>query len=250
MKLFLTPTTCIDTKTGFDLSIPLQNNDKNPTAWYVAAPEIEPVMENGWVGAVKLGGAVNFNNIRFNPHGHTTHTECLGHITEKVHSINQTLSTFFFTAKVITIIPEHIENNGVMDKIITAKQLKDAIGDTTVEALIVRTLPNVNKASAQYSGTNPCYFETIGAQVLIDLNIKHLLIDLPSVDREEDGGKLAFHHLFWQVPEDPNFERTISELLLIGDEVEDGEYILNLQVAAFENDAAPSRPVIFKIESI
>jgi arylformamidase len=249
MILFLTPTTFIDTNKGFDLSIPLQNNGKNPTAWYVSAPEIEPVMENGWIGSVQDGGSVNFNNIRFNPHGHTTHTECLGHITEQVHSINETLSTFFFTAKIITIQPETAENNGVMDEIVTASQLKNAIGNAKFEALIVRTLPN-NKSEKQYSGTNPCYFETIGAQVLIDNNINHLLIDLPSVDREQDGGKLAFHHLFWEVPSQPNFERTISELLFISDEVKDGEYILNLQVASFENDAAPSRPVVFEIKNL
>jgi arylformamidase len=248
MKLFLTPTTFIDTNKGFDLSIPLQNTDKNPTAWYVSAPEIEPVMENGWIGSVKKGGSVNFNNIRFNPHGHTTHTECLGHITEKVHSINNTLSSFFFTAKIVTIQPEIIDNNGSIDQLITANQLKKAIGDSKTEALIVRTLPNTDKFTKHYSGTNPCYFESTGAEVLINLKIKHLLIDLPSVDREEDGGKLAFHHNFWEVPNRPNFERTISELLFIPDEVKDGEYILNLQVASFENDAAPSRPIVFEIE--
>jgi hypothetical protein len=30
--------------------------------------------------------------------------------------------------------------------------------------------------------------------------------------------------------------------------VEDGEYFLNLQIAPFENDATPSKPILYKIE--
>ncbi len=249
MKLYLTPNTYIDTQKGFDLSIPLSNTEQNPTAWHVNAPIMEPVMENGWIGSVKDGGSVNFRNIAFNPHGHTTHTECLGHITTEVYSINETLKEFFFTAKIVSILPEEIEVDGVTDLRISAQQLNNAIGETKASALIVRTLPNTDKTHKHYTGTNPCYFEKEGAQVLIDCKIDHFLIDTPSVDRESDGGKLAFHHAFWEVPNNPNFTRTISELLFVPSEVADGEYILNLQVASFENDAAPCRPVVFKLEN-
>ena len=78
-------------------------------------------------------------------------------------------------------------------------------------------------------------------------DIKHLIIDLPSVDKENDGGELAFHHKFWNVPSNPNLERTITELAYIPEDIEDGEYILNLQIAPFENDASPSRPILFKV---
>src|SRR5690554_8206356 len=86
---------------GIDLSIPLSNDEKNPLAWYVKPPRFEPVMEDGWVGSVKKGGAVNFRNIFFNPHGHGTHTECLGHITPEIHSINEHLNQFFFQAVIV-----------------------------------------------------------------------------------------------------------------------------------------------------
>jgi len=68
------------------------------------------------------------------------------------------------------------------------------------------------------------------------------------VDREEDEGVLAFHHAFWQVPENPNFDRTITELIYVDSDIPDGDYILNFQVAPFENDASPSRPVLYKIK--
>jgi hypothetical protein len=84
--------------------------------------------------------------------------------------------------------------------------------------------------------------------LLNDRGIKHLLIDLPSVDRENDGGALAFHHQFWGVPDKLNFERTITELIYVPDSVEDGTYLLELQTAPFENDASPSRPILYQIK--
>jgi hypothetical protein len=70
---------------------------------------------------------------------------------------------------------------------------------------------------------------------------------MPSVDRESDEGKLAFHHAFWNVPENPN-DKTITELIYVNDEITDGLYILEMQMAPFENDASPSRPVLYKIQ--
>ena len=111
----------IDTSNPLDISIPLSNTSENPRAWYVDLPKIEPVMENGFIGSVKAGGSVNFRNISFNPHGHGTHTECLGHITSEIYSINKHLSQFFFTAEVISVFPEKIGK----DKVITKKSIEE-----------------------------------------------------------------------------------------------------------------------------
>ena len=121
--------------------------------------------------------------------------------------------------------------------------------DLNVEALIIRTKPNDHsKMQRQYSGTNFPYL-TIGAmQRIVDAGVQHLLVDLPSVDREEDGGALAAHHLFWNVPVEPNFQKTITELIYVPNEIADGSYVLNLQVSNFANDAAPSRPMLFDLE--
>jgi hypothetical protein len=43
---------------------------------------------------------------------------------------------------------------------------------------------------------------------------------------------------------------TITELAFVPDDVKDGLYLLNLQVAPFDNDAAPSRPLLFRLEAI
>ncbi|HLV41613.1 MAG TPA: cyclase family protein [Brumimicrobium sp.] len=235
----------IDLSKGIDLSIPLSNDANNPLAWYVKPPRFEPVMEDGWIGSVKEGGTVNFRNIFFNPHGHGTHTECLGHITPEVYSINESLNEFFFQAVVLTVKPESVGK----DLIVLENQLKSLKQYASIEALIIRSLPNtVEKKSTNYSSTNPPYLDIGCLEIINQLGIKHLLIDLPSVDKEIDGGVLAFHHGFWEVPNNPRFDRTITELIFVPNNVEDGEYLLNLQVAAFENDAAPSRPVLFRLK--
>lgn len=226
-----------------DLSIPLVAGPNRLSAWYVDPIKIEPVRMGDWVGEVKQGAAVNFRNIFFNPHGHGTHTETVGHISDKDYPINRLINQFFYFAEVISIAPEIIEG----DSVITKQQITNALKYNS-EALIIRTLPNhTDKLTRQYSNTNPTYLQKEAAKHLCNLNIKHLMIDTPSVDREQDGGSLLAHHAFWNYPENPRLDATISELIFIEDSIEDGFYLLNLQIAPFENDASPSRPLLFKL---
>jgi kynurenine formamidase len=122
------------------------------------------------------------------------------------------------------------------------------------EAIVIRTLPNLQeKRSKKYSDTNPPYLEEKAAVFVREKGIKHLLIDLPSVDKEKDQGKLLAHKAFWNVKntqelnDDARLDATITELIFVRDEVEDGSYLLNLQIASFENDASPSKPILYKI---
>lgn len=249
----------IDLSKPIDISIPLTNTDENPIAWYIEKPVIEPVVFGDWIGKVSEGkSSTNFNNIFFNPHGHGTHTECLGHITNDFYSINQCLKQFFFFAKLITVEPEKIGD----DLVITKESISTALNVTnakaslsaTTEALIIRTLPNEkDKKSRKYSNTNPPYLSEEAAIFIRESEIQHLLIDLPSVDKEHDEGKLLAHKAFWNVKDtlnlnsDARLNATITEMIFVSDEIQDGDYILNLQIASFENDASPSKPLLYKI---
>ena len=82
---------------------------------------------------------------------------------------------------------------------------------------------------------------------MAEAGVNHLLLDLPSVDREDDGGKLLAHHAFWKYPQATRRQATITELIFVPDSIVDGTYLLNLQIASFENDASPSKPVLYKI---
>ncbi len=233
----------IDLSKPLDISILLRASKENVNAWYIQEPKIEPVTDGKWIGKVSEGASTNFNNITFNPHGHGTHTECVGHITPEFHSINDTLKQFFFLAEVITISPEKKGS----DRVITADQIKSTIRSKDVKALIIRTLPNKeNKLNRQYSNTNWPYFTEDAATYIREISIEHLLIDLPSVDKEKDEGKLLAHKAFWNYPKATRFQATITEMIYVDNEIEDGTYLLNLQIASFQNDATPSKPILYK----
>jgi arylformamidase len=230
-----------------DISIPLRAGEENVNAWYCAPVKIEPVRMGDWIGDVNQGGSVNFRNITFNPHGNGTHTECVGHISKENYSVNQCLKKFFFMAELITILPDEL-NDG--DKVITRKHIENCLGEKRPEALIIRTLDNhISKINRHYSNTNPPYLDHEAASYINELGIDHLLIDLPSVDKEVDGGKLSAHHEFWQYPHNTQLQRTITEMIYVPNTIFDGAYLLNLQIASFENDASPSKPVLFQLNS-
>ena len=79
------------------------------------------------------------------------------------------------------------------------------------------------------------------------------VVDLPSLDRGDDPA-LTAHRIFWGLP--PGATRaaqaarpaaTVTELAFIDDSIADGHYLLNLQVAPFVADAAPSRPILLPL---
>lgn len=228
-----------DLTAGIDLSIPFEHNGKL-NAYHAAPVHIEPFKMGDWVGEVAQGGSVNYRNISFNPHGNGTHTECVGHIDNTIHSVNEHFTQFHCVAQLVTIQPTVLTNG---DLVVTTDLLPQLEG---VDAVIIRTLPNAEaKRQRNYSGANPPYLHPDAVRKLVNAGCKHLILDLPSVDREEDEGKLLGHKAFWQYPEATRMDCTITELAFIPTSVEDGLYLLNLQVAPFVNDAAPSRPVIY-----
>jgi kynurenine formamidase len=226
-----------------DISIPYESG-KGVKAWYVDDVKIEPVKMGDWVGEVSAGASVNFRNIYFNPHGHGTHTECVGHITKESLSVNRSLGKYFFSAILISVTPEKIGN----DEIITLAQVQQFSYPEAFEALIIRTLPNeLSKLNKNYSNTNPPYLAAEVAEFLHAKHVQHLLIDMPSVDREKDDGKLAMHHAFWQYPPLAQLHKTITEMIFVSNEIADGRYLLELQTAPFVNDATPSRPILYRL---
>lgn len=238
-----------DLNTGIDCSIPLVAGPGRVAAWYVSPIRIAPVRTDGWVGSVAEGGSVNFREITFNPHGHGTHTECLGHITSEVHSVNALIRSFHHPALLRSIQPKEAasdrEADGIQkgDLLITEAMIPDG---PLPAALVLRSLPNGDfKASTNYSNTNPAYLSPSAMKKIVAAGVEHLLLDLPSVDRESDGGALRAHRIFWGIGSRLRKNCSITEMIYVPDEVEDGMYLLNLQFAPFENDASPSRPVLY-----
>ena len=219
--------------------------------FYAPDLKLEPYVSGDFIGSVKAGAPVNFYNVFFNPHGNGTHTESLGHITKNQESVNKQLRQFHFISFVASV---SLEKKGSNDRVITLAALKKALPNEIPKAIIIRTKPNrISKKRKDYSGTNPPYIVASAMRYLVKHGVEHLLIDLPSVDREIDKGKLATHHIFWGLDKNAKKKRaqcTITELIFVENSVKDGWYLLNLQLAPFELDASPSKPIIYQLNKV
>lgn len=237
-----------DAAQPIELGVPVQS-DGGARAWYVGPPRFEPVRMGDWVGSVAEGGSVNFRDVYFNPHGHGTHTECLGHITAVCERLPEALPPVLVPAAVITVQTEvRGEDRVLTGRDVCAAWDRWAEGSVEVKACVLRTAPPDPECGRRdWSNSNPPYLEAAAAKGLADRGVEHLLLDLPSVDREVDGGALAAHRAFWRVPDAPRRHATITEMIHVPEGVADGVYLLNLQVALLDNDAVPSRPVLFRI---
>lgn len=227
-----------------DLSIPMRFGGLQPNAF--GAPEAVSTP----LGDTRAGSSVNYEQYTLIPHCNGTHTECVGHITDERISILDCLRDVIMPALLVSVEASAAENG---DLVLTADALRSAgVERKTAAALIVRTLPNDDgKLSTRYDVEHiPPYFTPEAIELIVICGFTHLLTDLPSIDRLYDQGKLMNHRIFWNLPtrsstySSSRISSTITELIYVPNEVQDGRYALNLQIAPFAADAAPSRPVL------
>jgi arylformamidase len=232
-----------------DISLPLKEGVENPNCYWADPVKFETISSGNFIGSVKDGGSVNYQKLTLTPHGNGTHTECSGHLSsDETATINQRLTTFHFIAELISLSPEKISNG---DQVITLQSFKQKIKHPHANAVVLRTLPNIDSKKTQsYSGTNPPYIEVALTEYLASQNVQHLLIDLPSVDREVDEGKLLAHKAFWKFPANIRKHCTITELVFVNNSIPDGLYLLNLQITSLEMDASPSKPILYKLAEV
>lgn len=258
----------IDAAHPIDLSIPLRFNGEQPNTYDVPLASARAYEAGSLVGDTRRGGSCNFEAYRLIPHCNGTHTECVGHLALERISLHEVLRSSFMPATLISVAPEPAETcqetcrpeAKAGDQMLTKARLECQLAKHSkhfLQGLLVRTLPNDPcKRSRRYAEPPPPYFTTEAMQLVCALNVQHLLVDIPSVDRTLDEGKMTTHHIFWDLPEESHDAnprshsmKTITEMIFVPDQVGDGQYILNLQIPAFVADAAPSRPMLYKLRS-
>jgi arylformamidase len=199
--------------------------------------------DGDFIGNTNQGGPCNLETITFTPHGNSTHTECVGHIADSPFLVNDHIADTYYLAALWSL-----SSLGTNDKMSLNFEKQNFIELNDVDALVIRSLPNTpDRIHTDYSGQNATYIAVSDMQKIVDSGIKHLIIDLPSVDPEWDGGALAAHHVFWQYPANTRTNASITEFAFIPNELNDGQYLLKLNIGNFESDAAPSRPVLYPI---
>ncbi|HEY8191568.1 MAG TPA: cyclase family protein [Alphaproteobacteria bacterium] len=240
----------IDTSKPVDISQPIRFDGNSITAFGAPHARSEPYQSGTFHGDTRRGGSCNCELYIFSPHLHGTHTECVGHITDERIAVHDVMKDSFIPATLITVTPETPSESydplpqagdTMITKAALEKSLKSAIG--FLDALIIRT---------DYTGEPP-YFSREAMEFINTLGVKHLLVDMPSVDRLNDDGKLSNHRIFWGIAPGVKSSstyspKTITELIKVPASTRNGTYMLNLQIAPFMCDAAPSRPLIYEVK--
>lgn len=233
---------------GICISHPLRDGPENPACYYAEPPQFETIREGSFVGSVKAGGSVNHQKLHLSPHGNGTHTECYGHISPEAPSIHQSLKESLCLCYLLSLHPKPL---GEGRALLLEDFLAAMKGKSLPEAIALRSLPNdESKKTRNYSGTHPPFLDPALCAYLAEQGIKHLLVDLPSLDPEVDGGALAAHKAFWNYPAEPRAGATVTELIYAPDTLPDGMYLLHLQIAPLMTDASPSRVFLHPVQKL
>ncbi len=258
-----------DADLPLDLSIPLRFDALQPSAFGAPTATGQPLRAGNFIGNVSLGGSCNCEAYSFIPHCNGTHTECVGHVTRQRVHIRDVKHGGLEPALLLSIAtplagdcPEGSDPRPQpMDRVISAQALETAWQrwpwpGVEIRALALRTTPNdLAKQSRNYSAASPPpYLTREAAHWLVDQGIEHVLLDVPSLDRLDDGGLLTAHRIFWGLPLESTDvtsatrpQATITELIFAADRIADGRYLLDLHIAPFAADAAPSRPILYPV---
>ncbi|MEM1007674.1 MAG: cyclase family protein [Myxococcota bacterium] len=283
-RLFLEEGGFIDLTQGIDLSAALNFDQGGMDAFGLPKAHGEPVVMGDFVGSVRQGGVVNCRSLSLVPHGAGTQTESVGHLLRTRWSVLEALDPAggFGYCVLLDVKTQTLAQSGefyrasgeAADRVVSLSTLRTSWqavskpqGDAPrkLKALILRTSgthgqsvakPQEDRGQRSWSGTNPPYLTEEAMQWIVDLGIQHLLLDLPSVDRERDQGHLLNHRCFWEMP--PGAEecveearyKTITELIVVPDDCPTGWGVVQIQIPPFWEDAAPSRPIFYPLRGL
>ena len=260
----------VDLTNPISLAIDLDFSHAQPRHFGAPPATSRPFAVPGFSGSVAHGASCNCQTLTLIPHCNGTHTECVGHLTREPVDAHRIAPLGFVPALLVSIEPVNAANAAEStdpvpqpgDKLITRDALERswrvaAQSPIAFEprALVIRTLPNTpTKQHQDYGDSTPPYLSREAAELLVERGIEHLVVDLPSIDRSHDEGRLTAHRIFFGLPhgstalaQATRARATVTELAYIADTVPDGPYLLELQVPALGGDAVPSRPLLYRL---
>src|SRR5690349_14491380 len=251
---------------GVSLAIAVEFGAAGPRHFGAGAPQSKPFAIGGFTGSVASGASVNCSTVTLTPHCQMTHTESVAHLTRESGDAWRVVPRGLLPAVVVSVSPEPARESTEStdpqpwgtDTLITRRRLRAAwpMGKMVDPvAAVIRTLPNdADKRSRDYTDLVPPYLTREAVEWLVEKRIEHLVLDVPSVDRTHDEGRLIGHRVFFGLPpgstsrgDAARSRATITELAFIPDEVHDGPCILSLAVPAIGGDAVPSQPIVYPL---
>lgn len=238
----------VDLSRPIDIALELNFDAKQPRHFGAPAATTEPFAVPGFSGAVATGASCNCNVVTLIPHCNGTHTECVGHLTPERYDAHRVVPRGLVPAVLITVDPTETTQESTDpepqagDKLVTRAALaRDWPRDYEPRAAVIRT-------------TGAAYLTREAAEFLVERNIEHLVVDLPSIDRAQDEGRLTAHRVFFGLAPRATSgaarpRATVTELAHIPPDVPDGLYLLEIQTPAIAGDAVPSRPLLYRYET-
>ena len=255
----------VDLARACDLSLEIDFEAAQVRHFGAPRASSQPYSVPGFPGSVARGASCNCNSVTLIPHCNGTHTEGAGHLTREPLHAQRIVPRGLLPALLLSVSPippgQTSESSDPAphpdDRLITraALEARWPAVPFAPRALVIRTLPNEPaKRARDYSAVTPPYLTREAARCLVDRGIEHLVVDLPSIDRAHDEGRLTAHRLFFGLPPGESAlaraarsQCTVTELAYVPDEAEDGPYFLQLQVPAINGDAVPSRPLLYRL---
>ncbi len=248
------------------IAIPLDFSGSQPSCFGAPKAQASPLRVGDFVGDTRAGGSCNCEVLTLAPHCNGTHTECVGHVTDERVAVSERLAGGVQLALLITVAPaaaaaaaeDSDPSPAPGDRLVTAASFDEALKrhvGAVPAAMIVRTSTGSAVPLREYQGPAPApYLSRQAAAWLVGRGIETLVLDLPSADRADDGGRLTAHRIFFGLPAGSRNAResgrpnaSITELAWIGPDIADGFYLLDLQIPPFLCDAAPSRPLLYPV---
>jgi arylformamidase len=250
----------VDYSAATSLALELDFAATHPRHFGAPAASSTPYRTEGFEGEVILGASCNCHSITLIPHCNGTHTESVSHLTLQQVPLHRFVPFEPIPALLLTVQPRAAGDDPRSvggaddtdpppqsgDRLLTRSDLLSAwqsYAEFPARALLLRT-------QADLKTSNPPYLSRQFARELVTRGIEHLVVDLPSVDRSQDEGRLTAHRIFFGLPPDSTDRAlatraacTITELASFPAPLRDGPCALQLQLPAFTGDAVPSRPV-------
>jgi kynurenine formamidase len=245
----------VDLSRPVSLARKLDFHAPQPRHFGAPAATSQPYQAPGFSGSVASGASCNCEVISVVPHCNGTHTESAGHLTREPLDAERVVPPGLLPALLISVVPaaatEVDESSDPRprpgDFLITRAAIESAWPAQTPfapQALIIRSAP---------APALP-YLSRDAAQAIVQHGIEHLVVELPSLDREHDEGRLTAHRVFFGLPPEVSSLQqvrrpgaTVTELAHIPQDLADGPCLLELQIPAWRGDAVPSRPLLYAL---
>lgn len=242
--------------------------------------------DGDFVGDVLAGGSCNVSVLKIIPHCCGTHTETLMHVMSPQEAtaeptIDLVVPTGLQLSLVLTLetcsiaeardrgesFTEHAHTD---DRLVSAAAIGAALEKAAqclprdcaawnsgkAKSLILRVAdedPATATSPWSFESGVPPYFTSDAIELLNDQGVENLLVEFPSIDRLDDGGKLMNHHKFWNIVQGSKSltnawsSKTITEMIEVSPSIKDGLYLLSIQAPPVRTDAMLSRPVLFEL---